>query len=628
MSNIYPLDWHPKEFFAGDLDNSQSSRLLGTPKLSGVETLIREMAQNSWDARLEEWQPSFNIDLREGTEELKVKLRTLLQNGEPNSPLELSLADPHFHVLEIADRGTSGLDGPIDMREGDPSNFQDLILKVGVPRSSGQGGGTFGFGKTAAYGYSRIGTVIFWTRCLNLEGELEHRLIVSAFRDKFDIDGVQYTGRHWWGTTNENGELAPIVGDEAQRLGEDLFQWGFPGDETGTSMLILHPPLRDTVQFTQDLKDLPITESEDFGKIVEQWTEQVRLTIRSHLWPKLIDDPDTGLAPMLITLTVNGSDVELRSESKEMMDHWGEALNAVRSVQYGLTQPKKLGRIQVHEVTRQGSYKNRTKTWTLGHLSIVLLTGFKNGELGNDLDPEVTDAQGRVVRLRNIPELVINSKDFLTEEAGDGLEWIAVFKPTEEFDDVYAKSEPPAHDDWVAEATGLDSDERLIITHTENKIRRILRDVIIDSGQNSDTKSTRVSTKKLSKKLSGLVPEERDVPASSAHQSAGKHVKVKGVTVSVLSNRLVRTDEKVRQVQELRMVAQGDSDIAEVQLEAMYVGTGSTAERIDQDRMEIYWEGAEEVERGVARATIGREFAAYVHADQGRALKLTAKVRA
>lgn len=44
--------------------------------------------------------------------------------------------------------------------------------------------------------------------------------------------------------------------------------------------------------------------------------------------------------------------------------------------------------------------------------------------------------------------------------------------------------------------------------------------------------------------------------------------------------------------------------------------------------MEIYWEGAEEVERGVARATIGREFAAYVHADQGRALKLTAKVRA
>lgn len=627
MNSIRPLDWHPKLFRPGDLDNSGSERLLGNPKLSKVDTLVREMAQNSWDARLDDWQPAFHLRLREGSVELRQKLRTLLQNDLASSPLKKSLQDPHFHVLEILDRGTSGLDGPIDMTEGEPRNFQDLILKVGVPRSSGKGGGTFGFGKTAAYAYSRVGTVVYWTRCKNAEGELEHRFIVSAFRKKFERAGIQYTGRHWWGATNEKGEVSPIVGDEAQRLGESLFEWDFSEDETGTSMLILHPPLRETVEVTQDMDALPFTEMHNFHEIVAEWGSQVRHSIRRHLWPKLVAHPLTDQAPMLMTLTVNGEEVSLKSEEAGMIDQWALALNAVRAQQDGSDEPIRNRRVTVHEIRHQGSLDGVRKARTLGHMAIV--RRFPDSEIpgnGEDLDPITSPDQGRVVRMRNVPELVVNSKDFITAQPHEGMDWLAVFKPTREMDDVFAASEPPAHDDWVPE--GLDRERQLIIQHTDRRIRQILEEELFKPEDASGGRGRRVSTAKLSKKLAQLLPAERTESLSARKRKAFTQRQASGPRIVITSSELVKTDEKVRQVHRLGLRVEGPGNEAEILLGATFVGADGTQDRIRPDLLEVHWEGARGVGPGTAVCRVGEEVDAYVHAEQGRAMKISVTVRA
>ena len=46
------LEWYPKRFAPGDMDGTTNENLLGQTELSPLEILIRETAQNSWDARL------------------------------------------------------------------------------------------------------------------------------------------------------------------------------------------------------------------------------------------------------------------------------------------------------------------------------------------------------------------------------------------------------------------------------------------------------------------------------------------------------------------------------------------------------------------------------------------------
>ena len=58
------LEWVPKPFRDGDLAGGGSNRLLGRSDLSATEILIREMAQNAWDARTAGGTPTFDINLR------------------------------------------------------------------------------------------------------------------------------------------------------------------------------------------------------------------------------------------------------------------------------------------------------------------------------------------------------------------------------------------------------------------------------------------------------------------------------------------------------------------------------------------------------------------------------------
>src|SRR5262249_15404685 len=148
--------------------------------------------------------------------------------------------------------------------------FIDLVFNIGAPRDAYLGGGTYGFGKTASYVTSSVGTILIWSRCEGSSG-LEHRLIGSAIGEGFDMDGKRFTGRHWWGNAfASEGRVEPVVRGLAQELGNAVFATPFDRDVTGTSILILDPQLG--------------------GDSPENKVELLVRAVVWNLWPKLLTE--------------------------------------------------------------------------------------------------------------------------------------------------------------------------------------------------------------------------------------------------------------------------------------------------------------------------------------------------
>ena len=119
------LGWFPKQFSPGDIDGVGAKRLLGTPKINPAWVLVRETGQNSWDARGTSPSIDFILNLRllRGPV-LETLRRRVFTNDPPKTGLAELLRRDEIWALEISDRGTVGLGGPIrndlavDLRRG------------------------------------------------------------------------------------------------------------------------------------------------------------------------------------------------------------------------------------------------------------------------------------------------------------------------------------------------------------------------------------------------------------------------------------------------------------------------------------------------------------------------------
>ena len=76
------LGWYPKQFGPGDLDGVGAKRLLGTPDLESAWVLVRETAQNSWDARGASQAIDFTLNLRELDQPTITLLRDRIFTGD------------------------------------------------------------------------------------------------------------------------------------------------------------------------------------------------------------------------------------------------------------------------------------------------------------------------------------------------------------------------------------------------------------------------------------------------------------------------------------------------------------------------------------------------------------------
>ena len=416
------LGWFPKQFSPGDIDGAGAQRLLGTPHIDPPWVLVREMGQNSWDARGSSSSIDFILNLRLLTGPIVETLRRRIFTGDPpRTGLAELLRHDQIWALEVSDRGTVGLGGPIRndlaVDSGVRTDFIDLVFNVGAPRDVHLGGGTYGFGKTISYVASSVGTILIWSRCKGSSG-LEHRLIGSAIGDGFDMDGLRFTGRHWWGNViASEGRVEPAVGDLAEELGGSVFATRFDRDDTGTSILILDPELG--------------------GESSEKSVALLAEAVVRNLWPKLLAD-QSGRPRMNIIVQLNGTPIALPSiEQHPVLSGHAQCLLAVRAVQAGsdLAALSLKYPVNVQEIWLKRPVK------LLGHLGLTRYpfssrTGFPSHA---------------ITYMRHQAELVVRS--FERQELDvEGFQWAGVFKPVADVDDSFALAEPPAHDDWVPQA--------------------------------------------------------------------------------------------------------------------------------------------------------------------------------
>jgi len=609
LSGVSPLDWYPKAFQPGDMDSTGGERLLGRTSLSPLEILIRETAQNSWDARLDNRRPAYGIHLRRIDWRLRSDLSELLPDRTRVSA-GLHVPENPF-VLEIFDRGTCGLDGPVTLRpvHGDaPRNYQDLILKLGVPRDDGKGGGTYGFGKTASFAFSGRGTVIYWTRCLNEEGRLEHRLIASAFRDSYVEGGVQFTGRHWWG--RQDGEtILPLLGEEAENLGTQLFARHFAPGETGTSVLIIDPVLTAESLGTETEEESAVL---DLAVLPEVFASKARTALRVHLWPKLVPFPGKNHAPMDISLRVPDRDVPLCDDQPGALALWGAGLNAIRAMRGGRLEPVTTPYgvpVEVVTVTR-----NRD---TLGHLAIVRrFPGSESRRDRDDLDPICNSSMSRIALMRGQPELIVSTVDWFDQAPLEGVDWLAVYKSADEYDAAYARTEPPAHDAWIASAGGEDG---LIVKLTKRKIVKAIRDLVYPAPDEVAPSSREVRTGSLSRRFAGLLPVRHESPRVAATAGGGRRTRSgpRAPRVDAASPRLITTLDDGRQRQRIDFVVSGEASKYIVTIDVALIGDDGVNEPMVIEDLELEWIGAD------VRESIG----AVVTRDEPASVELTGAAR-
>jgi hypothetical protein len=410
-----PMDWFPQRFEPGAIQGAGAKKLLGTPHVSPEELLVRETAQNSWDARTGDRPVEFLLNIRELTSEtVQTLARSVFTGPASGTQIRRALSDNDVWAVEISDRGTVGLGGPVRNDRAIPehsvTHFIDLIFNIGATKGDPTSGGTYGFGKSIAYMVSEVGAIVVWSRCATDRGP-EDRLIASAIGDVFELDGYRYTGRHWWGRTVE-GRPEPIVGPAARDLGRELFAKPFGDDELGTSILILAP-------------EFGAPGPEDDAEVLTE-------AVLWNLWPKLLPDA-TGMHPMDIRVQLNGVDYPIPDPSSHpVLSGPVTCLSAVRAVQSGATPPPSLFAVDVVEIKRYNE--------VLGHLALTKYPSASGGTSGHMPSRAIT-------LMRNGAELVVRRIE-RAPLAEPGFQWAGVFKPVATLDPTFASSEPPAHDDW------------------------------------------------------------------------------------------------------------------------------------------------------------------------------------
>ncbi len=491
MSTMPFLCRYSKERGPGDQTSGGLGKLLQSG-LSRTELLVRETIQNSWDAKDEGWTPAYGIGIRRVEDDLRELLReSVFTDRAGLGPLERSLGAPGLHVTEVYDRGTRGLDGPIVAGQvaspGSSNNFNALVFDIGTTKGRSGSGGTYGFGKTAAFEASACHAVIYWTCTYNEEGEAEHRLIASCLSEPYAEGDRRFTGAHWWGIEDPRDSVLPLIGEEARELGEKLFEvpFGVADDgshETGTSMLIIDPTAvlmrsGETLQ----RQEHPIRTSLDAGRYAERITDD----IEKNLWPKMLRAIGAEDPPMLVTVRCEGEEREIAARSNSEYADFGYSLQRVRAAQGQSEEPPENPRsidaklypirLSLSAAEKKGfsreSLVGERNDGVVGHLHLWVSP--TAGSIGG------AQPSNRVCIMRSGAELVV---DYILGEQGDDealVRWHGVFKPTPDCDHHFASCEPTSHDSWAPLTTAPAESAylvRLVMSQIRSKVRGFLNE--------------------------------------------------------------------------------------------------------------------------------------------------------
>ena len=417
--NLFSEPYSP----SGNLAADGFRKLLGTPALDLLQTVVREAAQNSCDAANLGVGPRVLFRLRCLTPDQLAVLREqmfreLPMAADTSKPLEAFLNSDAPWVLEICDFGTTGLAGPTraDVAiDGEEADFVNFLRNVGSPRDTNQGGGTYGYGKTSLYLSSRCSTILVDSQT-TFRGRDVRRLMAchlgSAYQTGRGASKRRFTGRHWWGVRQGSDcFVEPLEDGDCNVVADRLGLSPRSSATTGTSIMIIDPVFME----------------EEPRKVVERIQE----ALLWWFWPRMLETTDPRKRAHFST-EINGSNLPVpKAENFPPINLFAECMNALRTgasdlqtVQCGRPR-EELGRL----VIRRGLHSPRR--WLV--------------EPTDSLIPE----RSACIAVMRPVELVVRYFD------GDALpdpnvEWAGVFVASDKpaVENAFAAAEPPAHDDW------------------------------------------------------------------------------------------------------------------------------------------------------------------------------------
>lgn len=281
-------------------------RAMQNESMIPLDLLIREAVQNSLDAALgvPGSEVSVDIAIREHTTDV---IAELLGFGIDKEVL-FRLFPIGGQLLEIRDKDTEGLTGPVgieDVGRGQPrGNLLKLVYEVGKPRGDGVSGGSWGLGKTC---YFRVGVgLVFYYSRIYLDNRYEERLVACLVENETDEDRLQRdsaTGIAWWG----GAKGAPIT--DSTKIAELLGSIGvqpLKGGDTGTVIVI--PFLRtDLIPLPNEAAPEDPDESACWEPLpwwFQNYTSYVRIALQRWFCAR-IDNPRFRGGPAL-SVSVNG----------------------------------------------------------------------------------------------------------------------------------------------------------------------------------------------------------------------------------------------------------------------------------------------------------------------------------
>lgn len=505
----------------GGVTGSGVMRQLGTPSMELLDVLVRESAQNSWDAAID-GTISYSIEFRRLGEHAEA-WRRLIGDADSTDGTVIHPGDltPDALIMIISDRGTSGLGGPLladeKLKPGQVANFVQFLRNVGEPRDKDLGGGTYGFGKAIFYNLSSCGAILVDTHCTDRVNR--RRLMGAALGDPFSgSDGVRYTGRHWWGATDsDRGVPLPLLEEEAAAMSAQFGLPGFAEDETGTDIAILMPNL-----------GLADGEEESRHDNVDDAADRVVSALLWHLWPKL------------------GSAAR-QAEIKVSVVKEGKPVPIQRPDQYPFLRPFTLSLDTIVEgqgtpiVRKTSNFPGEVGEWAIHLCQPDPTSGSHAGLLSAK---PFNGPYHHAARMRQAKLVVdyFECEPFPGQDLGYGAAFIA----SPEFDQCFADAEPPTHDKW--ETRGLPDKARLVVNYAASNLRKGIKEYL--STKASTRSSDLAGLGRLSSNLGRLIPfdgrqlgpTEPKQPKSSS-STRGK----KGPTARIIEQpALIRTDNGLK----------------------------------------------------------------------------------
>lgn len=271
-------------------------RLIQNNDMPLLDLLVREAIQNSLDAAVPNTENSVKIDFsvnRFNSSLLSAELEGI------SDTLNIRFPDEQYQLLEIRDRNTQGLTGPLHYHYVEDHNFGNLlklVYEISMPQQKEGAGGSWGLGKTVYFRIG-IGLVVYYSRIKEDNGTYSSRLAACLVEDErksdaliHSFDGKPQRGIAWWGQKADDESTMPLTDDfEIRRLLSILNIKPFEGNETGTAILI---PYINEKSLLEGI--VPNYDSEDSVSVQPPWwTSSIEqyLTVAIQRWyaPRLFN---------------------------------------------------------------------------------------------------------------------------------------------------------------------------------------------------------------------------------------------------------------------------------------------------------------------------------------------------